>query len=418
MDRSLGIIADDFTGALMVAGLLEGEGIYCPVVFDPRAIDTGAPVVIAGTRARSVPVVEALDEVRRMAGAMLQAGYTQLAYKACATFDSTAEGNIGPVADLLADLTHLRPVLMSAGFPRFGTTVHKGYLFYRGRLVSESIKRFDPLTPMSDPDLVRFLSQQTPHRIGLIDHQTILQGFDAVSVAMDEMAADGCGHIFFDTTDDNDVEIAAQVALARPSVVCASDPLIIAYAQRLVGDGSTAGPVVSSHVDGPAVVLAGSVGPVVLQQLAVFGDAHPVLTLDLLDSRGEEAIVAAALQWASPLIGARPFAISTAADTAGVDRAQAVLGHIGAARRAERLLGAVARGLRERGVCRYVVAGGETSGAVVAALEIGSVRALPGGPIGTGFCIAEGRRPLLLFLKPGKLGSTDILLKALEPFSP
>ena len=349
-----------------------------------------------------------------MADAFVGAGYARLAYKACATFDSTAEGNIGPAADFLADLQGLRPVLMSAGFPRYGTTVHQGYLFYRGRLVSESIKRFDPLTPMSDPDLVRFLSLQTPHRIGLVAHATLRRGLPATHEAVAALSAEGHGHIFFDTTDDSDVEVAADLAAARPCVVAASDPLIVAYAKRLA-QGAVADPVPPPcHVAGPGAVIAGTVGPVILQQLSRFGAAHPVLTIDLLDPGGEEAAVTAALDWAARLIGSQPFAISTATDQAGVERTQAALGPIVAARRAEHLLGAIAAGLRDRGVSRFVVAGGETSGAVISALGITAVRAFPEGPLGTGFCAADGPRPLSLYLKPGKLGSDDILLRALE----
>lgn len=413
MGSKLGIIADDFTGALMVAGYLEAAGIHCPVVFDPLAVTGAAPVIIAGTRTRTVPVAEALAQVKRMAEAFQAAGFTRLAYKACASFDSTAEGNIGPAADLLADLQGVRPVFMSAGFPRFGATVHQGYLFYRGRLVTESIKRFDPLTPMPDPDLVRFLSLQTPHRIGLVPHATLRRGHDAAGAAVDALTADGAGHVLFDTTDDDDVEIAADLAAARPVTVAASDPLIIAYAGRLAR-GAAAAPPLPPFSAGPAAVLAGTVGPVILSQLAAFRAVHPVLTVDLLDPRGEVATIAAALDWAAPLIATRPFAISTATDQQGVARAQGTLGPVDAARRAEFLLGSIAVGLRERGVKRLVVAGGETSGAVVSALGIVSVRALPEGPLGTGFCVTDGPDPLSLYLKPGKLGADDILLRVLE----
>lgn len=414
MNRSLGIIADDFTGALMVAGYLEGAGIHCPVVFDPAAVVPGAPMIVGGTRTRTVPVADALAQLRRMAEAFAGAGYARLAYKACATFDSTEAGNIGPAADFLADRQGLRPVLMSAGFPRYGTTVHQGYLFYRGRLVSESIKRFDPLTPMSDPDLVRFLSLQTPQRIGLVPHATLLRGVEAASQAVAALTAAGHGHIFFDTTDDNDVEIAAEIAAATPCTVAASDPLIVAYATRLARDVAAAAPMPPRHAPGPSAVIAGTVGPVILKQLALFAAAHPVLTIDLLDPGGEEATVAATLDWATPLIGSQPFAISTATDQAGVERTQAALGPIAAARRAERLLGTIAAGLRDRGVNRFVVVGGETSGAVITALGVTAVRAIAEGPLGTGFCVAGGARPMSLYLKPGKLGSDDILLRALD----
>lgn len=414
MQRALGIVADDFTGALMVAGYLEGVGIHCPVLFRPEAEIPPAAVVMAGTRTRTVPVAEALAELGRFTDAFLRAGCRRIAYKACATFDSTEDGNIGPAADYLADRAGVRPVLMSAGFPRFGTTVHQGYMFYRGRLVSESIKRFDPLTPMSDPDLVRFLGRQTPHRIALLNHAALRSGADAARVAIEAFAAEGAGHVFLDTTDDGDVETAAEVAAAMNRVVVASDPLIIAYATRL-GHAMQPDPVPSpQQVDGPTAVIAGSVGPVVLAQLAAFSANYPLLTLDLLDPAGEEGLVSAALDWASGQIGAAPLAISTATGPEGVAAVQAAFGRVEAARRAERILGAIAKGLRDRGVRRFIVAGGETSGAVVDALGIAAARALPEGPLGTGFCISSGPTPLSLYLKPGKLGADDILLSAVE----
>jgi len=414
MQRALGIVADDFTGALMVACYLESAGVHCPVLFDPGADIPPSAVVIAGTRTRTVPVAEALDQLARFADAFTRAGCKRLAYKACASFDSTEDGNIGPGADYLADRAGMRPVLMSAGFPRFGTTVHQGYMFYRGRLVSESIKRFDPLTPMSDPDLVRFLGRQTPHRIALLNHATLLKGPEAAISAIEAFASEGAGHVLLDTTDDGDVVVSASIAAEMPCVVVASDPLVIAYATRLGRAEASEKVAWPQHVDGPAAVLAGSVGPVVLAQLAAFSEYFPVLKLDLTDPAGEEGLVSHALDWADGRIGERPFAISTAAGPQEVAAVQAAFGPIAAARRAERILGAIAKGLRDRGVRRFVVAGGETSGAVVDALGITAVRALPEGKLGTGFCVSSGAIPLSLYLKPGKLGADDILLRAIE----
>lgn len=413
MQRELGIIADDFTGALMVACYLETAGIRCPVVYGPQAEVPPAPVVIAGTRTRTVPVAEALAELDRMADAFERAGCRRLAYKACATFDSTAEGNIGPAADFLSERAGGLPVIMSAGFPRLGTTVHQGYLFYRGRLVSESIKRFDPLTPMEDPDLVRFLGRQTPHRVGLVNHAVLQKGADAARAAVLALNAEGVRHTLFDATDERDIDVSTEVASGMPCVVAASDGLVIGYARALEKGAAIDDRPTPRHVEGPAAVIAGSVGPVVLAQLAAFGAHYPVLTLDILDPRRDEAVVEHALQWASTHIGASPFAISTAAGPEEVERVQAALGPLGAARRAEKILGSIAKGLCERGVRRFLVAGGETSGAVVNALGVDLVRALPEGPLGTGFCIADKPVPLSLYLKPGKLGADDILLRAL-----
>lgn len=412
MAPALGIIADDFTGAVMVAGLLESEGVHCPVIFDPQAVagPETAPVVIAASRSRTVPVAEAIGEVTRIAAALDRAGCARLAYKACASFDSTAQGNIGPAADHLAARAARRPVLMSAGFPRFGATVHQGYLFYRGRLVSESIKRFDPLTPMEDPDLVRFLGRQTPHKVALIPHAVLRQGVERAEAELAALAAAGAGHVLCDASDDGDVEVTAELALRQGLPVAASDPLIIALASRLAR-GLPPAPPPPPLPKGRAAVIAGSTGPVVMAQLARLAEHCPVLTLDLLDPAPLPAQVETALRWSSAQTG--PFAISTACDADGVARSQSVHGQLGAARRAEALLAAVAAGLRARGITRFVVAGGETSGAVVAALQIGRARALPEGPLGVGFCVSEDASPVLLYLKPGKLGADDVLLRAI-----
>ncbi len=410
MPRAFGIIADDFTGAVMVAGMLEGRGICCPVLFRPDGVSglRDADALVAAARSRTVSVSEALAEISHWHDALTTAGCQRIAYKACASFDSTAEGNIGPAADLLVDRAGKRPVLMSAGFPRFGATVHQGYLFYRTRLVSESIKRLDPLTPMEDADLVRFLGRQTAHKVGLVGHLTLVQGLAAAGALLARLAADGARHVLFDASDDADVTVTADLAARLDLPVAASDPLIVELATRLCHPEPVPQPPAPPF--GPVAVLAGSTGPVVLAQLAALN--HPVLTLDLLDSRGTTAVVAEALAWAEHQSGS--FAVSTATDAAGVARSQAVHGAAGAARLAEDMLGRVAKGLHQRGHRRFAVAGGETSGAVVAAFGLGAARALPEGPLGLGECLGEGDDPLWLFLKPGKLGSDDVLLRAIH----
>lgn len=411
MAPAIGIIADDFTGAVMVAGMLEGRGIAAPVLFHPGGATESAAALVAATRSRTVAPAEALDEIAAWHDALTAAGCPRIAYKACASFDSTPLGNIGPAADLLADRAGTRPVLMSAGFPRFGATVHQGYLFYRGRLVSESIKRLDPLTPMEDPDLVRFLGRQTPHPVGLISHLTLRQGRAAAEGALGALAAQGMQHVVLDASDDDDVALSADIAADSGLPVVASDPLIVELAARLARQAPAAPP--PNAPGGPTVVLAGSTGPVVLAQLAALAARHPVLTLDLLDPCGPEGLVAQALDWAAAQVGS--YAISTATDPAGLARSQGAFGAVGAARLAESVLAGVARGLHAQGRRRFAVAGGETSGAIVAALGLRAARALPEGPLGLGPCVSGGDDPVWLFLKPGKLGSDDILLRAVAP---
>jgi uncharacterized protein YgbK (DUF1537 family) len=410
---SVGIIADDYTGALMVACYLEAGGIYAPLVFRPEAVRPGARVIVAGARTRTVAASDALSQVAQFADAFAECGYSRLLYKVCASFDSTPEGNIGSVADYLADRTRTRPVLMAAGLPEFNITTHFGYLFYRGRLVIDSIKRFDPLTPMSDPDIVRFLSLQTSFRVGLVDHLQMKRGCAAVTEAVRSLEAAGNGHVFFDVSDHDDIQTVVDYAAQRQSVLVASDAVAVAYARKILGDSATAKPL-PRHAAGPAAVLAGTVGPVIDRQLRVFSGTYPSLFLDITDSRPLPEIVEEAVSWAANYLGGRPFAITTAADEGAVGKAQYIYGAIAAARRAETLLSEIAKRLHRLGVRRFVVAGGETSGAVVSALGIGIVRAFPEGPLGTGFCVTEGEDPVSMFLKPGKHGRDDILLRALE----
>jgi uncharacterized protein YgbK (DUF1537 family) len=233
---------------------------------------------------------------------------------------------------------------------------------------------------------------------------------------LQRVVAAGHRHVLLDCSDDGDVAMSVKLGREVRAFV-ASDPLVVALGlARVAGREGTAPP--PRHAEGPLAVLAGSVGPVAEGQLAAFGVEYPILTLGLLEDGSEQAQIAGALAWAAEHIGARPFAITTCTDAAGVQAAQQRLGRLGAARKAERLLAGIAEGLHARGVRRFVVIGGETSGAVVGALGIARVRPLARGPLGGGFCVAEGADPISFFLKSGKLGTQDVLLRALETMRP
>lgn len=414
MPPELGILADDITGGLLVASLLEADGVSCPVYFSPEKTlgdEIVAPVVVIAGRTRLKPVTAAMEEVRAAFDALDQLGCRQVGYKACGTFDSTPEGNIGPVAEFLSDRYDQVPMIMSAGFPEARVTVFEGHMFVVSELVNESSKRFDPVTPMSDPNLVRFLSLQTRTPVGLLRHRDLVLGAAVASEALDRLVADGSRHVLLDAADVNDIAVSAEL-IARHRAFVASDSLIVSAGKR-AGGGQRGEAAPVRHADGPIAVLAGSVGPIAEEQLAVFGAEYPVLRVDLTDPRDPEALAEQAVADASALIGL-PFAITTCADRAGVEAAQAQHGRLEAARRAEAILSGVAARLQERGVRRFVVAGGETSGAVVEALKIEKVRALPFGPLGGGICIAESPAKLSLFLKSGKLGDRDVLLRAVR----
>lgn len=416
MTPSYGVISDDFTGGLLIASYFEEAGLECPVFFDPaEAMAAGplsAPIVVIASRTRLIPVEEARADLTAALDALDALGCGTIAYKACASFDSTEDGNIGTAADLLSDRYDQVPLLLSAGFPEFRCTVAMGHLFYQSVLVNESVKRFDPVTPMPDPNLVRFLSRQTRTPLGHVSHLELVQGEAVARQALEGEVAKGHRHVLLDCADDHDVEISTLLARGVRALVV-SDPLCVAAGlDRGAGRAGTAGP--PRHADGPAAVLVGSVGPVAEQQTAAFEAHHPVLRIDLTADDTEEAQIAAATDWARSHVGQRPFAVTTLSDETGVKAAQARYGRLGAARRAERLLSGLAVALHGAGVRRFIVSGGETSGAVVGALGIRRVRPFARGPLGGGFCVAEGADPVSFFLKSGKLGATDVLLSALD----
>ncbi len=412
----LAIIADDLTGAILIAASIEGEGRPCPVVLGPpeAALDEDFRVVVFATRTRLAPATEAAATVKAILDAIEVGGRSpQIAYKVCSSFDSTDDGNIGPVADLLLDRYGDRPLLMSAGYPKTGTTVHQGYLFYRGRLVSESIKRHDPLTPMTDPDLVRTIARQTKNAVGLVPHGILQNGVDAAAQRLVELDAEGVPLVLLDCSDDVDARIGAGLTLTRRATIGSDAHVMALAAARLKGTEPIVLPP-PPHAKGPGAAIFGSVGPVAEAQLAAFQDTCPVLRIDLTSEAPVEAIIAEALAWAELKIGDRPLGVTTAASGEdAVARAQSAFGVLGAARRAETILSGVAAGLVERGVARLAVSGGETSGAVAAALDIATVRCLPDEGFGGGICVAEAPRPLSLYFKSGKLGEDGVMLQAL-----
>lgn len=412
-----GIVSDDFTGGLLVASFFERAGIECPVYFDARAAArdrTQAPIVVIAGRMRLSPAPAALAEVSAAFDVMDALGCSTVAYKACATFDSTPEGNIGPVAELMADRYDQNPVLISAGFPEFGTTVFQGHMFVRGSLVNESIKRFDPVTPMPDPNLVRFLSLQTRTPVGLIPHEALAKGPESALMTLQGLVANGYRHVLCDCVDAGDVDCSAELAIGARAIV-ASDALVIALGLRLCGGRRD--PVVSPrHAQGPVAVLVGSVGPVAETQLASFEAAYPVLRIDLLDERSEDEWIDRALAFAARHMGERPFAITTCTDASSIQEAQARFGRMEAARKAEALLAGIAVRLHAAGIRRFVVSGGETSGSIVGALGIEQVRSMPRGMLGGGFCVAQTPDPVSFFLKSGKLGTPDVLVRAIDAF--
>jgi uncharacterized protein YgbK (DUF1537 family) len=412
----LGALADDLTGAVELAGMLVAGGAATLLAVGPGAVPedaTGLQAVVVALKSRVAPPAEAAALADACAARFAALGARQVFFKYCATFDSTDAGTIGTVAERLCGGAPAAPVIFCPAYPAARRTVFHSHLFVADQLLADSPKRHDPLTPMTRSDLRQVLAPQTRLRIGSLPLECIAEGPEAIRRQAAAEFAAGRPFLIADAVFEADLQALAEASLDWPlatggASVAAHYPAL----WRRRGWLEAASPASLPGLAGPGAVLAGSCAEQTRAQLEVFRAAgHPVRLLDPLEPL--ERSTAEALDWATPLLATGPVALSPSVDPAAVARAQAALGPIEAGRRAEALLGALAEGLVARGVRRLVVAGGESSGAVVQALGITRLQVAPFAALGVGRCQAALPVPLALVLKSGKLGAPDLFASSL-----
>ena len=417
MPLLLGCIADDFTGATDLANtLVKGGMTAVQVIGVPTGPLPEADAVIIALKSRTAPVGEAVAQSLAACDALLAASAKQIFWKYCSTFDSTDQGNIGPVADALLKRLGSGFALACPAFPTNGRTIYLGHLFVGNALLHESGMENHPLTPMTDANLVRVLGRQTDGAVGLVPFSTIEQGAAATRQAMMRLAEQGRRYAIVDAVTDQHLlaigEAAAQHALITGgSGVAMGLPENFRRAGLLPmrGDAASLPPM-----QGMAAVVAGSCSRATLGQIGLARDHVPVLELDALATPDAAALAAQALGWvAGKLAADRPVVIAASAPPEKVAALQAKLGRDAAGALIEAAMAAIAEGLVARGVGRLVVAGGETSGAVVQRLGVTALRIGPEIDPGVPWTFAEPRG-LHLALKSGNFGARDFFLKAFD----
>ncbi|SIP88993.1 3-oxo-tetronate kinase [Bosea sp. TND4EK4] len=413
MSLVFGAVADDLTGGLELAAMLVAAGVPCAFATTPPE-RPDEPAIVIGRRTRVADPAMATADIRQTGQWLRDRGARQLFFKYCATFDSTPAGNIGNCADALRELTGSSLTAFCPSFPEAGRRVFQGHLFADDRLISESPKRHDPLTPMTDPDLVRVLQAQTPTGVGLVPQQVVRAGLDAMKAHCERLGASGIGFALADAAVPEDLAALAELTVDWPLMTGNSS--IAAYYPALWRERGLIAPDLHAPrlppVPGPGVVLAGSCADRTRRQLEVFAEQRPVLTLDLIEGDAQ-SLITQALDWALPRLADGPVAIATSAGPEAVAEAQARLGQRHAASLAEEVLSTLAEAFREAGVTRFLICGGETSGAVLDRLGITSLRVGAYRAPGISQALAEGAIPLAFCLKSGKLGPEDMLLPML-----
>ncbi|QCI64249.1 3-oxo-tetronate kinase [Phreatobacter stygius] len=410
----LGCIADDFTGASDLANTLAKGGmatmqfVGVPTEAAPAECEAG----VVALKSRTIAVADAIAQSLAACEWLRAQGARQILFKYCSTFDSTKEGNIGPVAEALIERLGADVAVVCPVFPATGRTLFNGHLFVNGRLLNESGMQNHPLTPMIDPDIRRWLAYQTKGEVGLVPYATVRQGTAAIRAALAAEAAANRRLAVVDAVADADLN-AIGAAMAEAKLVTGGSGIALGLPANFQAAGLLSGRGTSfSQATGPAAVLSGSCSAQSRAQVVAYTARHPGL-LVLPDEVISGAMTTGkAFDHVMGRIGLAPMVYSSA-DPDEVKAAQDRHGKAEVAEAIEGFFGELAVMLADAGVARLVVGGGETSGAVVTALEVERFHIGPEIDPGVPALAAEGPRPIRLALKSGNFGAIDFYDKAL-----
>jgi uncharacterized protein YgbK (DUF1537 family) len=406
----LGCIADDFTGATDLANNLVRAGMRVVLTVDvPAESDrVDADAVVVALKSRTVPAATAVEQSLRACRWLRQRGARQIYFKICSTFDSTAAGNIGPVIEALMDELECDFSIATPAFPENGRTVVHGHLFLGDTLLSESGMRHHPLTPMTDANLVRVLqSQLNPgkgRKVGLIDYRTVAKSAEAIQKRINELKAEGIAIAIVDALSDEDLGRLGE-ALRNSSFLTAGSGLGGSLPRNWGFSPQNLASLPPAR--GLKAILAGSCSAATNAQVQNFirngGEAYALQPAHL--AADLEMQIAQVLAWADACWrteAALPLLVYSTAEPEKVNPAHAPV--------IEETMAALARAFVKRGVGSLVVAGGETAGICVQALDIKQIQIGQQIDPGVPWCYAgEG---LHLALKSGNFGSPDFFSKA------
>jgi uncharacterized protein YgbK (DUF1537 family) len=420
----LGCIADDFTGATDLANMLVRGGMRTVQTIGVPASNDAveADALVVALKSRAIPAADAVAQSLAALDWLRAQGCRQFFFKYCSTFDSTDAGNIGPVTDALLDALSAGVgatafTIACPAFPENGRTIYRGYLFVGDTLLNESGMESHPLTPMRDANLVRVLQRQTESKVGLVRYDTVAKGVSSVRESFDALRGDGVRMAIADAVSDTDLYILGEA--------CADLTLITGgsgVALGLPANFRRAGLLAESNdaaqlprAEGLSAVLAGSASKATNAQVAAWRETRPAFRIDPLAAARGEPVVEQALAFAQQYLDkGEPVLIYATATPDEVKAVQHQLGVNEAGHLVESTLASIARGLRERGVRKFVVAGGETSGAVVQALDVRTLRIGAQIDPGVPATATTDAEPLALALKSGNFGTIDFFEKALR----
>lgn len=405
----LGCIGDDFTGSSDLANTLAKQGMravqYSGVPDGDAGPDVEAGVV--ALKSRSIPAKDAVRLSLEALEWLKAQGCRQFFFKYCSTFDSTPEGNIGPVADALAEALGAECAIVCPAFPGAGRTLYQGHLFVNDVLLNESGMQNHPLTPMTDPDIRRWLAFQSKYPVGHVPALDVMAGADAVKSRLNAEIAGGRRLIVTDATRDADLMTIGEAAADLPLITGGSG-VALGLPENFRKRGQIgADSAIWKGEAGRCVALSGSCSMATRGQLIEHGKNNPIKELPAADVINGVITPEKVCQWLLDQPGI-PVAYSSA-DPEAVEAVQKTFGREAASSALESFFAEVARQLVAAGIKRLIVAGGETSGAVVEGLGI---KAMEIGPeIDPGVPAMRAGDDLVIAMKSGNFGAPDFFVK-------
>lgn len=409
----IGAIADDFTGASDLANTLARNGMTAELFVGVPAGGATAQAGVVALKTRSVTPHEAVRQSLEAVDWLRSQGAEQIFFKYCSTFDSTPEGNIGPVAEALSQSLDAGISVVCPVFPATGRTLYQGHLFVGDRLLNESGMEKHPLTPMTDPDIRRWLRRQTRCEVAPVSHATVRQGTLAIAAALAEAEAQGAKLAVVDAVTDDDLRAIGR-AVDGAKLVTGGSGIAIGLPEnfRRAGRLDDAGAAFAG-VDGPGAVISGSCSRASQAQLTHHLARHPGLAIAPEALLAGTITVAQATDFVLSHATDAPVVYSTA-ESRAVAAAQQRFGRDRVARAIEQFFAELAVSLITVGITKLAIGGGETSGSVVAAL--GCDRLAIGPEIDPGvpaLAGTVGNQPIRITLKSGNFGAEDFYDKAL-----
>lgn len=417
----IGAVADDITGASDLCLMLSNAGLHTVQIMGVPASGAALPkadAVVIALKSRTIPAAQAVALSVDAARCLMEAGAAQILFKYCSTFDSTDAGNIGPVTEALMALTGADITIACPAFPANGRTVYMGHLFVGGQLLSDSPMKDHPLTPMTDSNLVRVLARQTALPVGLISAVPVARGVDSVQAAMAEARANGRRILVVDATTDEDL-ITLGAACKGMRLVTGGSGIALGLAANFKAAVAKAVPSRMATPKGRSVVLAGSCSAATLGQIAMAKAAGlPSFAIDVAALAGGRQTAAMIADWVIAQPAALPPLVYSSADPIGLGQTQAALGRDAAGALVERTLAEIACHLQAAGFARFIIAGGETSGAVLEGLGVHMLEIGPQIAPGVPWARSVGAPDLALALKSGNFGGPDFFVSAWDLLEP